>query len=143
MYIERSTGKRIDKMKRMNPTRPAPACPCGLTHDDEDPARKFYVSVIEDSGDDFRAAYLSGPYDDHGAALADVAAVRAIAEELYPRAVFYSFGTCRTAIGYDKPGVLNVRLQAVKAAAKSAQKTAAKVALNAPRAHRQSVQKKS
>jgi hypothetical protein len=52
----------------------------------------YYVSVVDSK----RYNLLLGPFvDDHKAALDHVDAVRAKAEELDPRAVFYAYGTCR------------------------------------------------
>lgn len=52
----------------------------------------YYVSVLR--GNDYRV--LLGPFmDDHAAALASVDKVRAKAEELDVKAVWYAFGTCR------------------------------------------------
>lgn len=52
----------------------------------------YYVTVA-DGG---RIGRLLGPFDnDHAGALAMVDKVRVKAEELDPRAAFYSFGTCR------------------------------------------------
>ncbi|HEY6020838.1 MAG TPA: hypothetical protein VIY48_13350 [Candidatus Paceibacterota bacterium] len=53
---------------------------------------EYYVSVIDGK----RTALLLGPFtNDHAAALAMVDRVRAKAEEIDPRAVWYSFGTVR------------------------------------------------
>jgi hypothetical protein len=68
----------------------------------------YYVSVRRDDGD-FRC--LVGPFrDDHPAAIALVDKARAVAEQLDPKAVWYAFGTLRTAYDYDKPGILNDRV---------------------------------
>jgi hypothetical protein len=88
------------------PRPPAPlptSCPCGLTHDDEDPARKFYVSVVD--GERFN--FLAGPFDTHAEALAQVEPTRSRAEEVDPRACWYSFGTARAPAGYTAPGLLD------------------------------------
>jgi hypothetical protein len=67
----------------------------------------YFVSVQD--GDRFAAAL--GPFvDDHAAALAQIEAVRALAQRLQPRAAFYAFGTCR--LDHDhpqaqRPGTLN------------------------------------
>ena len=68
---------------------------------------EYYVSVRDGK----RAALLLGPFtDDHQAALDMVDAVRAKSAEIDPRAVFYSYGTCRV-WGVDRvpirPGSLN------------------------------------
>jgi len=67
----------------------------------------YYVSVIDGQ----RSARLLGPFvDDHQAALDHVEKVRAKAEEVDPRAVFYAFGTCRIPPGDVVPvraGALN------------------------------------
>ena len=53
---------------------------------------EFYVTAIDGK----RYARLLGPFtNNHAGALAMVDAVRAKAEELDPRAVWWSFGTCR------------------------------------------------
>lgn len=68
----------------------------------------YYVSVRRDDGD-FRC--LLGPYrDDHKAALAMVDEARKVAEELDPKAFWYSYGTLRTEYSYSKPGILNDRM---------------------------------
>lgn len=71
----------------------------------------YYVSVMRDRGD-YRL--LAGPFiDDHAAALAKVDQVRGIAEDLDPKACWYSFGTCRLDINPDKAppaGILNKHL---------------------------------
>ena len=65
----------------------------------------YYVSVRRDNGD-FRC--LVGPFrDDHSAALALVDPARKIAQDVDPKAAWYSFGTVRTEYSYDKPGILN------------------------------------
>ena len=52
----------------------------------------YYVTCIDGS----RVGRLLGPFeDDHAAALAMVDKVREKAEEIDPRAHWYSFGTCR------------------------------------------------
>jgi hypothetical protein len=52
-----------------------------------------YFVFARDAG---RVWYLSGPYvNDHAAAIADVEAVRAMAEKSDPFSAFYAFGTCR------------------------------------------------
>lgn len=87
------------------------SCLCGMTHDDEDPRRKFYVSVID--GD--RWNFLVGPYETHEAAMADVEEVRALAESKDQWAHFYDFGTARAPLGYEKPGALSLELAAARA----------------------------
>jgi hypothetical protein len=68
----------------------------------------YYVSVRRSDGD-YR--FLLGPFvDDHGKALAQVDAVRAKAEQLDPKAVWYDFGTARIDIQPDRvppAGILN------------------------------------
>lgn len=77
------------------------ACQCGSEHAGEDGG--FYVSVVDGS----QYGLLAGPFGTHPEALALVNTVRAKAEELNTRAVFYSFGTLRAKDGYRKPGRLN------------------------------------
>lgn len=52
----------------------------------------FYVDAIPQAG---RVTLLSGPYPNHAAAMADVDAVRKLANEIDPRSHFMPFGTCR------------------------------------------------
>jgi len=53
---------------------------------------EYYVSVVDGK----RTALLLGPFtNDHAKALSMVDAVRAKAEELDPRAIWYAFGTVR------------------------------------------------
>lgn len=65
-----------------------------------------YVSVVRGDGD-WRP--LVGPFrNDHAAALAMVDKARAKAEELDPRAAWYSFGTVRVdLVAYAPAGMLN------------------------------------
>jgi hypothetical protein len=67
----------------------------------------YYVTVL----DGRRYGRLLGPFiDDHAGALAMVDVVRKRAEELDPRALFYSFGTCRVPADDSIPlraGLLN------------------------------------
>ena len=78
-----------------------------LTQTPDTKPGNYYVTCIDGE----RHARLAGPFrDDHKAALDIVAAAKKIAEELDPKAVFYSFGTCRTDQDHDRPGVLNDRL---------------------------------
>lgn len=61
---------------------------------------EYYVSVVDGP----RKALLLGPFtNNHQAALDMVEKVRAKAEELDPRAVFYAFGTCRLEGGDKVP----------------------------------------
>ena len=65
----------------------------------------YYVTAFDGPN---RYSLLSGPYpNDHAAALADVDAVRALAQALDPKAVFYSFGTARMDDAYTATGFLN------------------------------------
>jgi hypothetical protein len=65
----------------------------------------YYVTVRRDDGD-FRC--LVGPFrDDHAKALSLVPKARRVAQEVDPKAVWYSYGTIRTVYDYDKPGILN------------------------------------
>lgn len=74
-------------------------CPCGAAHG---PFQVFYVSVIDGP----RLQCLLGPLATHEQALAMVGPVKARAQELDPKAVFYAFGTVgRT--DTKKPGILN------------------------------------
>ena len=67
----------------------------------------YYVTALDAK----RHAVLASPFrDDHQAALDMVDAAKKIAQEVDPKAVFYSFGTARTDYQYDLPGVLNGRL---------------------------------
>ncbi len=74
---------------------------------DQEPDTKpgsYYVSV-RDNG---CFGLLLGPFpNDHQAALDHVAQGRQLAEEVDPRAAFFSFGTCRMPEDYTKPGHLN------------------------------------
>lgn len=64
----------------------------------------YYVTVH----DGRRYGRLLGPFvNDHAQALSMVDAARAKAEELDPRAAFYSFGTARLDASETRPGVLN------------------------------------
>lgn len=64
----------------------------------------YYVTVY-DGG---RWGRLLGPFvNDHALALRMVDAARALAEELDPRAFWYSFGTARWESTVAAPGVLN------------------------------------
>ena len=68
----------------------------------------YYVTARRDDG---RHALLAGPFrDNHTAAIEAVAAVVRIANEVDPRAPWYSYGTCRTNHQHDRPGILNDRL---------------------------------
>lgn len=66
----------------------------------------YYVSVARGAGD-WRP--LVGPFrNDHAGALAMVDKARAKAEQLDPKAVWYSFGTVRLDLDVDGPvGILN------------------------------------
>ena len=66
----------------------------------------YYVSCRRDNGD---AVMLAGPFrDDHAKAVSLVwAATNAAMNCGDPRAPWYSYGTCRAAYDYDKPGILN------------------------------------
>lgn len=70
-------------------------------------AGEYYVTVVDGS----RVNYLLGPFtNDHASAIAAVDKVREKAEELDPRAIWYSFGTCRLPVGDKVPiraGLLN------------------------------------
>lgn len=67
----------------------------------------YYVTVVDGA----RVGRLLGPFvNDHAGALAMVDAARRRAEELDPRACWYSFGTARADISggvLPRPGVLN------------------------------------
>lgn len=54
--------------------------------------RQFYTSVIDGT----RRGYLSGPFETHAEALADVERVRRRAQTDNARAWFYGFGMCST-----------------------------------------------
>ena len=77
-----------------------------ITQPDTRPG-EYYVTAFDGS----RYAKLLGPFtDDHQAALNHVEKVRAKAEQIDPRAVFYAFGTCRIPPGDSvqvRAGVLN------------------------------------
>ena len=66
----------------------------------------YYVSVRDGS----RWGLLLGPFTEHDEALAWVDRVRAVADEMDPRAPWYAFGTTAMASTYIKPGLLNDRL---------------------------------
>lgn len=53
---------------------------------------RFYVSAIDGE----RKALICGPYDTHEEALADVARVKAAAERVDARAIWYAWGTAST-----------------------------------------------
>lgn len=74
----------------------------------------YYVTLRDDG----RTAFLLGPYrDDHEAALANVGRARAYVQAHYPRAVWWSFGTCRIDSSGSSPvGKLNGILPMVEAA---------------------------
>jgi hypothetical protein len=78
-------------------------CECQDTHPK---GANYYVSVV-DGLDRRRIGLLLGPFKRHDEALKKVEAVRRKAEELDPKAVFYSFGTVAMRPEYTKPGVLN------------------------------------
>ena len=59
----------------------------------------YYVSALDHERSMFQI--LSGPYETHYEALDKVPAAKRIAQELDPRGVWYSYGTCR--IEPDKP----------------------------------------
>jgi hypothetical protein len=61
-------------------------CPCGNSHEGNE---AFYVTV-QDAG---KTGFLAGPFKNHEYALQWVDKTRKIAEEIDPRAAFYSFGT--------------------------------------------------
>ncbi|WP_157266578.1 hypothetical protein [Azohydromonas aeria] len=67
----------------------------------------YFVSVVDGQ----RVGLLLGPFvDNHAAALARVDMVRAKAEEMDSRAVFYAFGTVRLDADHpraEKHGILN------------------------------------
>jgi len=65
----------------------------------------YFVSIRSGS----RHALLSGPYETHAAALADVAACRETALWADDRADFYSFGTCRLPLNSGRQGALQKR----------------------------------
>lgn len=68
----------------------------------------YYVSVVDGPR---RMMPLAGPFrDDHQGALDMVDRAKKLAQALDPKAVFYGFGTCRTAHTYAKAGILNDRL---------------------------------
>ena len=69
---------------------------------DPDPGN-YYVSAI-DCG---RYALILGPFPTHQEALDNVDRAWAKAEELDPRAFWWSFGTLRINDSSTKPGVLN------------------------------------
>lgn len=65
----------------------------------------YYVTVVRDDGAHRR---LLGPFvNDHAGALEAVRDARDKAEELDPRAVWYSFGTARLPEYFNEPGILN------------------------------------
>ncbi len=79
---------------------PAPApCECE-SHPD---GANFYVSVKDGS----RSNVLAGPYSTHPEALAHVEQIRAWAERVNDRAVFYAFGTVAMAPDFNRPGMAN------------------------------------
>lgn len=64
----------------------------------------YYVTVVDGK----RFGRLLGPFvNDHAKALSLVDQARAKAEEMDPRACWYSFGTARYPEDDAKPGVLN------------------------------------
>ena len=63
----------------------------------------YYVSCLADS----KYGLLLGPFSTHKEALDHVVRVQMKAEVLDPRAVWWSFGTARTADDHPKPGLLN------------------------------------
>jgi len=61
----------------------------------------YYVSC-QDGG---RRALVAGPYPDHDTALAEVDLVKAEAERVDPRAIWYAWGTARSLVNLG-PGAL-------------------------------------
>jgi hypothetical protein len=90
----------------MTETITAPAVlPCGCppgAHDNGEPGG-FYVSVKDGK----RTGKLLGPLATHEEAQRRVPEIRALAERINSRAVFYAFGTCRVVDGDRPPGLLN------------------------------------
>lgn len=64
----------------------------------------YYVSVKDDG----KAGLVVGPFDNHKDALLKVSETRRLAGEHNPRAVWWSFGTCRAAT--REPGKWNAAL---------------------------------
>lgn len=86
-------------------------CPAGA-HDTGQPGG-FYVTV-KDAG---RTGWLTGPYDTHGQALADVADVRRMTRDNSNGwSAFYAFGTSRVIDGQRPPGRFNELLARWRAA---------------------------
>ena len=78
-----------------------------MTQTPDTKSGNYYVTAIDGK----RHAVLAGPFrDNHQAALDTVDAAKRLAQDLDPKAVFYSFGTARTDYAYHRPGVLNERL---------------------------------
>jgi len=67
-----------------------------------DPRPGYYYVSCEDGG---RRALVAGPYVDHETALADVDLVKAEAEQLDSRAIWYAWGTARSEANVG-PGAL-------------------------------------
>ena len=68
----------------------------------------YYVTARRDDG---KHVFLAGPFrDDHRAAIQMVPQATRIANDVDPRAPWYSYGTCRTPYNYATPGVFNARL---------------------------------
>lgn len=61
----------------------------------------YYVSCVDGP----RKALLAGPFAHQRQAAACVDRVRAIGEQLDPRAVGYAFGTCKAATGHYEGGL--------------------------------------
>ncbi|ATI15667.1 hypothetical protein [Bordetella phage vB_BbrM_PHB04] len=75
--------------------------------DDDDPRRKYYVTMAREGRG---VARLAGPFDTHDEALAHVDRAREEAEKADPRSTFDSFGTAGVVSDNHRPGVLNERL---------------------------------
>lgn len=68
----------------------------------------FYVSVIKDESKNWYPAY--GPFKTHQEALESVKKAKDMAYDLDSKTFWYSWGTVKTDLSYNKPGILNVYL---------------------------------